>query len=54
MNIRLRDEMAEVLTYPSRTLASMYDPIQYGGQTITAVRTAVRAKVRLKLDQLIQ
>ncbi len=54
VNIRLRDEMAEVLTYPSRTLASMYDPIQYGGQTITAVRTAVRAKVRLKLDQLIQ
>lgn len=54
VNVRLRDEMAEVLTYPSRTLASMFDPIRDGGQSLTAVRAAVRKKVYRKLEQLAE
>ena len=39
--VRLRDEMEEVLTYPCRTLAKLYEPLELADRSVDEVRRIV-------------
>lgn len=51
---RLRAEREAIVTFPSQTLAQMWRPLDYAGQSITAVRRALVGKVRTKLKRIAQ
>lgn len=52
--VRLRDEMEEVLTYPCRTLAMLYEPLELADRSVDEVRRIVCGRVQELLQEFQQ
>lgn len=52
--VRLRDEMEEVLTYPCRTLAKLYEPLELADRSVDEVRRIVCGRVQELLQEFRQ
>ncbi|MFZ3132126.1 MAG: DEAD/DEAH box helicase family protein [Desulfosporosinus sp.] len=48
--IRLRTDTEELVTYPSITLAKLFDPLVYAGAGITEIRRKLRPLMQEKID----
>ena len=49
---RLRDETQEVVTYPSRYLAELYQPLSYIDQTIRTIHAALEKQIEARIKDL--
>jgi len=52
INVRLKDEMEFVISYPCRILSELYNPIEYLGQSLDFVKKDVQNKVKGLLKQI--
>ena len=45
VNVRLRDEMADLLLYPCKTLADLYDPVKNIGRKLSDIRAELSKRI---------
>jgi len=48
--VRLRNETEELIKYPSRTLAVLFNPLEYTGEFISQIRRKLKLKIQEKID----
>ena len=49
---RLKNETEDIVTYPSKYLATLYDPIEYMGKDLKEIIKDIKVKINRKLDEL--
>jgi len=50
---RLKNETEEIVSYPSKFLAKLYNPIEYMGQNLKEILKDLKSKIKFKLDEQI-
>ena len=49
---RLKNETEDIVIYPSKYLATLYDPIEYMGKDLKEIIKDIKVKINRKLDEL--